>query len=92
MTDGEVQVTVATIFGAKSRQAIVTLQWGDRAPFQVTTAKAREIAMMLLEAAESADQDGFIIVFAQRLGLDEGQAAQVLGEFRTWREREGQDL
>lgn len=86
---GETPIEVGTMYGYKSHAPIVTLRWGDRMPYQLTTAKAREIALLLLEAAESAEQDGFIHDWVTtRLHATDVAAAQVLGEFRTWRQEQ----
>ena len=85
---GDIPVTVTTMFGYKSQQPLVCLGWGDTMPTQLTTAKAREIAMMLIEAAESAEQDGFIFRWAiDKAGVGEVQAAGLLGDFRKYRAR-----
>lgn len=85
----DTQVWVKTMYGAKSKQALVTLQWGDRTPFQFPPTKAREIAMMLLEAAEAAEQDGFVVeFFKDKIGVGEEEVAVILNEFRVWRDKE----
>jgi hypothetical protein len=55
---------------------------------QMTVAEARHHAMATLEAAEAAETDAFLVWFLeQRVGLEQGAAAALLPEFRTWREK-----
>jgi hypothetical protein len=57
---------------------------------QCTPAKAREIAQFIFEAAEAADTDSFLFQFMRnKVGLDPEGAAQVLVDFRAWREISG---
>ena len=82
------KVNVTSMYGKSGRQPLVTLGWGDLMPRQMSPDEAREIARMLLEAAEAADQDGFIVEFAQRgLGQTEETAVCMLAAFREWREQ-----
>ena len=82
----ELPVYVRSMFGAKSRQPLVTLVVGERM-VQMPPTKAREIAMMLLECAEAAQTDGFLIRFlGDRLGIEEARTVQLLAEFRKTRE------
>ena len=84
----ETPIEITTMFGHKSKAPIVCLRWGDRMPYQMDTAKAREIALMLLEAAESAEQDGFLYDFArENLKADERIGAEIMNEFRNWRDK-----
>lgn len=56
---------------------------------QMTPAKAREIAGMLLEAAEAAEADGFVVTFMQTsAGLTPAQAGSLLLQFRDYRTQE----
>lgn len=61
---------------------------------QLVSDQARQIAHHILEAAESADQDGFILNFAtQAIGAPVEEAARLLDLFRSWREsrRQGEE-
>lgn len=89
MADREIPVRVGSIFGMQLRTPIVELFIGDRRPFQISPAEARRIATLLIEAAEAADQDAFMVTFAtDQLGLDLPAAARLLGEFRAFRQAE----
>lgn len=55
---------------------------------QLSTKDAREIALQILAAAESAEQDGFLVDWGQeKVGLDGAGSAQLMSEFRKWREQ-----
>lgn len=82
--------------GEISTQGIVSAQNGkpyvqfacDISPTQFTPGKAREIALMLLEAADAAESDAVLMAFArQEIGLDDARAAQLLDQFRKAREQ-----
>lgn len=82
--------------GEISTQSIVSSQTGkpyvqfalDISPTQFTPGKAREIALMLLEAADAAESDAALMAFARdQIGLDDARAAQLLDQFRKAREQ-----
>lgn len=76
---------VNVLFGAKSRRGFVQLHYEDWT-LQVETEAARKIAHDIVEAAEAADQDAFLVDFMmQRVGVTGSQAGQLLQEFREWR-------
>lgn len=57
-------------------------------PAQFSPAKAREIALLLLECAEAAESDAAIMTFAREgMDLDRAQAAQLLDLFRQQRDK-----
>ena len=59
----------------------------DLSPAQFSPAKAREIALLLLECAEAAESDALIMAFAGTMDLDQARAAQLLDLFRQQREK-----
>jgi hypothetical protein len=82
--------------GEISTQGIVSSQNGrpyvqlaiDISPTQFTPGKAREVALMLLEAADAAESDAVLMAFAREsIGLDDVRAAQLLDQFRKSREK-----
>jgi len=82
--------------GEISTQGIVSNQNGkpyvqfacDISPTQFTPGKAREVALMLLEAADAAESDAVLMAFARNeIGLDDVRAAQLLDQFRKSREK-----
>jgi hypothetical protein len=57
---------------------------------QMSPEMAIELAHNLLAAAEAASTDSFLFWWLnERIGLDEKGAAQMLTEFRYWRDKEG---
>lgn len=83
----EIPVRVTSMYGARTQQPIVTLVVGDTM-HQFTPDKAREIAGMLVECAEAAEQDGFLVEWgADAMGLSPEQAARLVTEFREYRRK-----
>lgn len=81
------QISVASTFGYATQKPYVELTM-DVSPAQFSPAKAREIALMLLEAADASESDAVLMAFARdTIGLDERRAAQLLDQFRQMRER-----
>lgn len=80
-------VNVASIYGAHTRQALVTIQVGDRKPLMIPPDAARELATSLIQCAEAAEQDATLMTFAQdALGLPVEEAGRMLLALRDWRE------
>lgn len=80
-------ITSASGYGANTRQPFVDLRIGDRKPIQLSPDEARSVARDLIEAAESAEQDAFLIEWgAESFGGDRRAATVLLLEFRKWRE------
>lgn len=78
-------LSVASSFGYDTQQPYVELTV-DTSPTQLSPAKAREIALMLLEAADAAESDAVLMQFAkEHIGLDAAQAAELLDLFRQLR-------
>lgn len=76
-------VTVQSGYGARTQAPFVELQIGDYA-IQMAPPKARELAMLLLEAAEASETDALIMgIFRD----DEPLGAQLCGIFRNWRDK-----
>lgn len=91
----EIVFSVSTGFGANQRKPYVQVLI-KAADFmtQMPPDKARELAMNLLEAAEAAEGDGFLMGFLQDdIGIEDVEKqAQVLHLFREYREqRRNQD-
>jgi hypothetical protein len=73
-------------YGAKIRKPFVQLHHGDWT-IQISPDEARQVAQFFIEAAESAEQDGFLVEWAKHsIGADDGTATSLLVEFRKWRE------
>jgi hypothetical protein len=86
--DEQTPVTIQSMYGARTKTPMVIVQIEDRKALMWSTSDARKIAHMLLEAAETAEQDGFIVEhFMEEFELSEEQAALMLRAFRDHRER-----
>lgn len=80
------ELWVKSIYGKNSHQPFVELHYQDTV-LQLEPGKAREVARMLFESAEAAEQDAFLFEFGmEEIGLPEGGAASLLHRFRAWRE------
>lgn len=81
------QISVSSTFGYATQKPYVELSM-DVSPAQFSPAKAREIALMLLEAADASESDSVLMTFArEQIGLDDVRAAQLLDQFRRLREQ-----
>jgi hypothetical protein len=71
-------------------EPFVQLMLDDQVIAQMDPMSARSHAANILETIEAAEQDAFMLSFAKEtIGVDEHGAAQLLTEFRRWRERHG---
>lgn len=78
---------VGSLYSSQTSEPMVEIAMG-RSPTQMTPAKAREIALMILEAADAAESDALVASFGRdRIGLDQIGVAQLLDQFRRERER-----
>lgn len=67
-------------------EPFVQLLKGEHIIGQMSPEQARDHARAIMEAAEAAEQDAFMMAFLQqKIGLDFHQAGQVLIDFRNWR-------
>jgi hypothetical protein len=73
------------IYGTNHHEPLVSIKLRDVA-VMVSPAKAREMGMMLLTAAESAVGDGYVVeFFMDRMGLGVDDVGTILADFRLWR-------
>lgn len=88
------QVFVSSGYGGNTRLPFVEIEMPGQKPLQFQADEARRIAHMILEAAETAEQDAFLFELVQKFLTDENEtearrlniAAGMLQEFREWRE------
>jgi len=88
----QVVFSVSTGFGHRTQQPYVQVLI-EAADFmtQMAPADARALAINLLQAAEAAEGDAFLISFLRRkVGANDEAVAGILQEFRNWRERTSQ--
>lgn len=78
-------------YGGNTRQPFVSLALPDGPVVQIGPDEARALADNLLQAAEAAEQDGWLVEWSMaELDLDPPRAANLLAEYRKWRERRSQ--
>lgn len=88
------QVFITSGYGANSRVPFVEIEMPGQQALQFQSDEARRIAHMILEAAETADQDAFLVELIQKFLADDQEpeerrmvvASGMLQEFREWRE------
>ena len=70
-------------------EPFIQLIRNDQVIAQMSVSQAREHGLAILEAAEAAEQDAFLVQFAKdRLGVDDRCAAIILQDFRNFRRAE----
>lgn len=79
------EVTVGSGFGTETRRGFVEFTLNDQLS-QMPPVKAREIGLMLLEAAEAATSDEIVVTLLGRIGLDAEGAGRLLIELREIRQ------
>lgn len=91
-------IWVESGYGYNTRQPFVEIKAKQiRERLQLSPGEARDLALNLLEAAESAEQDAFMIEYVKKMIVDpkEGKeasdrmAAAFVFEFREWRKQHG---
>lgn len=81
----EQYIHISSMFGYNTGQPAVSLVVHG-VETQMSPARAREVAFMLLQAAEAAVGDAYLFSFAnERVGVDVQSAANLIEEFRQWR-------
>lgn len=79
------EITVSSGFGAKSQQGTVELTINAERS-QMDVKKAREVGLMLLEAAEAATSDAILVKLLERLKLPSEAVGRVLIDMREIRQ------
>lgn len=84
---------VTSGYGGNTRQPFVEIH-SDKLKdevLQLSPGEARDFAANLLQAAEAAEQDAFIFEFHSELLESPVRGAQMLSQFRVWRDAHGQN-
>jgi hypothetical protein len=79
------EVSVGSIFGADTRRGYVQFTLNDQLS-QLEPAKAREVGLMLLEAAEAATSDEIFVKLLEKIGIDGDRAGHILIDLREIRQ------
>lgn len=79
-------INVTSGYGYNTHEPFVEIN-APKKRIQMTPENARDLALNLLQAAEAAYSDAFLIEFSKGvLEVGEKEAAVILHEFRKWRE------
>jgi hypothetical protein len=93
----EGHLSISSTFGHDTQLPYVTIAIANQNEsanpmVQMEANRAREIAMYILEAADGAESDGFLIGWLGKdADLSEGQIGALLADFRAYRERRRKD-
>lgn len=82
--DAEIPFGVTAIYGRLTREPYVNIEFGATQG-QVTPNHAREIAMMLLEAAEAAEADACLVQIFAEMNMPEESVHLLLHAIRLKR-------
>lgn len=86
------RIEIESMVGRSAREPYVILTWGEERG-RLTPTEARHHARRILEAAEAADQDAFMVHFlVDKVGLEFGGALTTLYEFRQWRSKRDAEI
>ena len=89
-------INVTSGYGGNTHQPFVEIKTNKlKEPLQISPEEARDLAANLLQAAEAAEQDAFIVEFHSEFieGTPQKKStfgASMLVEFRKWRDVHGQ--
>ncbi len=78
---------VTSLVSQRTRESVVEFQWGENKA-QLSVEEARRYAFSVIECAEAAETDAFIVkFFMEELKMEQGKALQALVTFRSFREQ-----
>jgi len=82
-------ITVSSGYGGNTQKPFVMMESEELdTPIQMDPATARELALNLLQCADAAESDGFIVEFMKKeLKADDRHTIVLLREFRKFREQ-----
>lgn len=83
---GQVNFYVTSGYGSNTHEPFVEVDVNGHIT-QMSPAQARAIGLNLMEAAEAAESDEFIVTFAKEIGMDERGGAKLLNAFRHLRNK-----
>jgi len=88
------KIEVTTIYGVNTQTPIVEIRFPKPAKgapphrerlIQMTVPEARNLAVNILQAAEAAIQDAFLVEFFKELGIDDAEVSALLSQYRLRR-------
>ncbi len=89
----EHMISIASGYGHATKEPFVTFSMANpeetaNPTIQMQSDQARQIAFRILEAADAAESDGFIVEWlAGTADMSDSQVGALLSEFRDWREK-----
>ena len=90
MAEDGVLFSITTGYGVVHQAPFVGIEVADKDfAIKMSPEDAKQLALDILEAAEAATTDAFIVTFGRRFGLSDPSIQQWLNEFRSHREEEG---
>lgn len=84
--DEPIEIGCTSLVGLMTQKALVQINIGET-KVQISPEEARDVALNILACACAAEADLFLMTFATtRIGIAVNRSAQLLNEFRKWRE------
>lgn len=81
-------ISCTSNYGGNSRKPYVGIEVDGELLTQLPPETARALGYNLILSAEAAEQEAFMVDFAEKeIGVPLPEAAQILGLFREWREK-----
>ena len=85
------EIKITSLVDCQTGKALVRIDWGPQSG-QLTAAEARAHALRVLEAAEAAETDLFLVTWAPEVvGLKMEQAVTLLRDFRKRRDDQSEE-
>jgi hypothetical protein len=89
----EHMISIASGYGRATKEPFVTFSMANpeetaNPTIQIRSEDARRIAHQILDAADAAESDGFLVEWVtDTADMSDSQAGALLSEFREWREK-----
>lgn len=80
-------IWVESMVASQTGEPMVVLRWYDHSA-QLTPHEAREHALSILAAADAAESDATLVVFARKAGMDKQKQAAFVQAYRTHRQEQ----
>jgi hypothetical protein len=85
--DADETIWVTTLVSSRTREGVVEFTWGEKRA-QLSVQEARDHALVVLECAEAAETDAFLVHFLENeLKMDFDRAVGIMRSFRSFREQ-----
>ncbi len=85
--DGHMDIHCQSIVAGRDYSPVIQIEWGEKMG-QLSPGETRDFAERLRRTADAAESDAFVFQFmTEKVSLDANRAAQVLYDFREFREK-----